>query len=217
MDYLSRQVNGYDTRNTFVVSMGIPDAKDVSAALENYSKAWFESRRKQYLNEAFKHTSERAPFWPVAALHDMVDEIMMMLTHEGSDFGYDEKRLAADADRLKSKITLWASKRTVRAATREDVQREIRSFEAKYRYPCPDTFKSCWMNTGAYVALSYDIKYQGLLLPGCAGRDESLDLLRKLMLEIIADRDHDVDTRLFEVCYKIYKAKYLAGESLSVV
>lgn len=214
MQYLSRQVNGRDTRNAFVRSMDIAHAPDLQTALKNYGDTWFESRRKQYINEAFKHVSEKSLFWPAAAMHDMLDEIAMIVMFEGSDYDYDPKKFSADLDRLKSKITLWSSRRSQRVVTREDVQKEIRSFEAKYKYPCPDTFKSCWMNAGAYITLSYDIKYAGLLLPGCADQAESLGLLKKLALEIIAERDHDVDTRLFAVCHALYRSRYEAGEAL---
>lgn len=207
--FLAKQVNGFDTRNNFIRSMDIARAPDLEAALANYEKAWFGSRRKQYVNEAFKHLSEKKKplFWSPKAIYDMLDEIALSLGDPEADFGYDMKKFAQDLDRLKSKLTIWSSRRASQPLTREDIQKEIRSFEAKYRYPCPDTFKTCWMNTGAYIALSYDVKYGGLVLPGCRGMKESLALLGKLRLEIIGDMDHDVDRRLFEVCWHIYSGR----------
>lgn len=203
MRYLSKQTGGFDTRNAFIRSMDIAHAHDVDTALKNYENAWFKSQRKQYLNEAFKHTSTKSIFWPVHAIYDMLDEIAMNIEPDK----YDMKKFAQDIDRLKSKLTLWSSRKKSQSITKEDVQHEIRSFESKYRYECPDTFKSCWMNHGAYTTLSYGIKYEGLILPKCTDADESLALLRKLALEVLADMDHDVDTRLFKLCHALYEMR----------
>ena len=208
-NYLAKQINGFDTRNNFIRSMDIAKSEDLNTALDNYCKAWFSSRRKHYISEAFKHLSDKTKplFWSSKAIYDMIDEIAISLMSDLQNNGYDRKKLSADIDKLKSKLTIWSTKRRNQPFTRDDITHEIRSFEAKYNYPCPDTFKTCWMNTGAYITLNYEIKYDNLILPGCENQAQSLALLSKLRLEIISDMEHDVDTRLFEVCYRIFKNK----------
>ena len=208
MKYLNRKIGGFETRNKFVRSMDVANAPNAEKAWENYYNAWFSSRRKHYIRKAFDMVSEKSLFWPAHAITDMIDEIVMTLTDPEADFGYDEKKLLKDADILKSRLHAWMSHTRKKSVTRDDVLKAVRSFEAKYRYPCPDTFKTCWTNTGSYIALVHDVKYDGLKLPGCADTEESLDLLNKLALEVLADMDHDVDKRLFGICYALYKARY---------
>ena len=203
LQYLSKQNNGFNTRNNFIRSMDIKSDQTVEQAIDNYNKTWFSSTRKQYLNEAFKHILNNSLFWPKHVINDMLDEIAMSLLDESD---YDDKILMQDIDRIKSKITVWASPRKQKAVTVDDILKDIRSFEHKYKYTCPDTFRTCWMNTGAYITLAYCIKYEGLTMPN-KNTDESLNLLKKLALEILADMDHNVDTRLFKLCHALYKDK----------
>lgn len=198
MKYLSKQVNGFDTRNNFIRSMDIQHAYDVNTALRNYENTWFSSTRKQYLNDAFKHIQEKSLFWPKRVFSDMLDEILMY------DEDYDPKVLAQDVDFLKSKFLIWASNRKHKPITDEEMVKSIKSFETKYKYTCPDTYKSAWMNTGAYITLTYGIKYEDLMLPGCNTPEESLSLLKKCALEVISEFNHDVDTRMFELCHALY-------------
>lgn len=200
MKYLGKQVNGQATRNNFIRSMDLAVNQDPEAALAAYSRAWFESSRKQYLNEAMKHISSRSLFWPKKALPDMLDEIVA--DFEGPPA--ETKSLARDADLLKSRYAVWCQNRKVRAVTDQDILKDVKAFEGKHRYRCPDTYRSCWMNTGAYVTLSYGIKYEGILFPGCRTADESLALLKRCAMEVIAGMDHDVDDRMFRLCHAIY-------------
>ena len=201
LKYLSKQVNGFDTRNNFIRSMDIKHAYNVKTALQNYENVYFSSLRKQYLNEAFKHIQEKSLFWPKHVLTDMLDEIAM------NNEDYDAKEMARDIDIVKSKYLIWASHRKSQPITTEEMVRSIKSFETKYKYVCPDTFKSAWMNTGAFITLSYGIKYEDVKFPNCTTAEESLSLLQKLALEVLSDMDHDVDTRLFELCHAIYLQK----------
>ena len=204
MRYLGKQVNGQATRNNFIRSMDLAANPDVEAALAAYCDRWFSSSRKQYLNEAMKQVIARSLFWPRSALSDMVDEIVM-------DYdGDDAKAIARDADLLKSRYTVWGQRRKASPISDKDMLGFVKEFEAKYKYRCPDTYRSCWMNTGAYVTLSYGIKYEGVLFPGCKGPDESLALLKRLAMEVIAGMDHDVDDRLFRLCHAVYAGRAAA-------
>lgn len=207
MKYLGRQVNGQATRNNFIRSMDLAsNGHDADAALAAYSQRWFSSRKKQYLNEAFKHVSSNSLFWPKKAFTDMLDEIVLDFRGTGKEM----RAVAADADILKSKFLLWSQPRRQAAVTDQDLIAAIKQFEADYRYGCPDTYRSAWMNTGAYVTLCYGIKYENVMLPGCRTPDESLALLKKCALEVIAGMDHDVDDRMFRMCHMIY-ANRLSG------
>lgn len=206
MRYLGKQVNGQATRNNFIRSMDLAANPDVEAALAAYCGKWFSSARKQYLNEAMKQVIAKSLFWPKKALSDMIDEIVM--DYDGS--AEDAKAIARDADLLKSRYTVWGQNRKNRPISDQDMLKFVKDFEAKYRYRCPDTYRSCWMNTGAYVTLSYGIKYEGILFPGCATPEESLGLLKKLALQVIAEMDHDVDDRMFRVCHAIYAGRLAA-------
>ena len=95
----------------------------------------------------------------------------------------------------------------------QDLVASVKEFEAEYRYRCPDTYRSAWMNTGAYVTLCYGIKYEGVMLPGCRTPDESLALLKKCALEVIAGMDHDVDDRMFRMCHAVYAARLSGGNA----
>lgn len=201
--FLSNKINGYNTRNNFIRSMNLTYAQTFEQALENYNETWFSSSRKEYLNEAFKQISKKSIFWPKRVLNDMLDEIWLSLS-DCED--YDQKTLATEIDMLKAKITVWASNRKHQTITDDVVSKAIRSFEKRYKYPCPDTFRNCWMNNGAYITLSYSIKYSDLTFPN-KNQQESLDLLKKLALEVICDMDHTVDTRLFKLCHAIYIEK----------
>lgn len=204
LKYLSKQVNGFDTRNNFIRSMDIKHAYDVKTALQNYESVYFASERKQYLNEAFKRVQENSLFWPKHVFTDMLDEIAM------NNENYDVRVMMKDIDHLKSLYLIWASKRKSQPVTTEVMISNIKSFETKYKYRCPDTYKSAWMNTGAYITLSYGIKYENIRFPKCTTAEESLSLLQKLALEVISDMNHDVDTRLFEVCHAVYLQKMTA-------
>lgn len=201
MKYLSKNINGFNTRNNFIRSMDIAHAPTFEAALANYEDAWFSSVKKQYLNEAYKYISEKSLFWPQHLFADMLDEIFL----ENNE--YDDKKLSQDIDIIKSKFIIHASRRAAQSVNREDMIKAIKSFETKYKYSCPDSFKTAWMNTGAYITLSYDIKYNNLIFPKCNNADESLAFLKKLALEVLNDMDHNVDTRLFKLCYMIYKPR----------
>lgn len=203
MKYLGKQVNGLATRNNFIRSMDLAANPDVDAALAAYSKAWFSGTRKQYLNEAMKHIKSKSLFWPKRALPDMLEEIQADAKGSPADI----RALARDVDILKSRYTVWASARSRNRVSDDEIIAEIKTFESAHRYTCPDTYRSCWMNTGAYVTLSYGIKYEGLVFPGCNGPEDSLQLLKKLAMEVIADMDHDVDDRLFRVCHALYVAR----------
>ncbi len=211
MKYLGKQVNGRATRDNFIRSMDLALHKDPDAALDCYCRYWFSSTRKQYLNDALNHVAENSLFWPKRAFTDMVDEIVMSM----SGTGVDEKVLARDADRLCARFTLWASPRKSNKPTLENVRRDVKAFEAKYRYSCPDTYKSCWMNTGAFVTLSYGIKYEGFLMPKCSTPEQSLSLLKKCAMEVVADMDHTVDDRLFRLCHALYTQRLNAVPGLN--
>lgn len=206
MKYIGKQVNGQATRNNFIRSMDIAANRDADAALAAYSDAWFSSTRKQYLNEAMKLIRTKSMFWPRKAFTDMLEEILA----EASGTPDEIRRLAQDVDVLKSRFVVWSSGSRSRPVSDEQITASIKDFEAKYRYRCPDTYRSCWMNNGAYVTLAYGIKYEGLVFPGCAGTEDSLALLKKLAMEIIAGMDHDIDDRMFRVCHAMYAAR-LAG------
>lgn len=209
MKYLGKQVNGQATRNNFIRSMDLAANRcDPDAALAAYSERWFSSNRKQYLNEALKHVMACSLFWPKKAFVDMIDEIVMDF-----DGRPDEaKALAVDADMLKARFTLWGQPRRKKPVSDQDLIRTVKDFEAAYRYRCPDTYRSAWMNTGAYVTLCYGIKYEGVMFPGCTTPEESLALLKKCALEVIAEMDHDIDDRMFRMCHMVYAARLSAGE-----
>lgn len=208
MRYLGKQVNGQATRNNFIRSMDLAaNAGDVEAALAAYSDRWFSSQKKQYLNEALKHVMAKSLFWPKKAFADMLDEIVVDFNGPRDEL----KTLARDVDMLKSRFSLWGQARRNRPVTDQDLIKAVKEFESGHRYRCPDTYRSAWMNTGAYVTLSYGIKYEGILFPGCATPEESLGLLKKLALEVIAEMDHDVDDRLFRVCHALYAGRAAAG------
>lgn len=204
MNYIGKPVNGQATRNNFIRSMDISRNRDPDEALAAYSEAWFSSTRKQYINEAFKLTKPGALFWTKKALTDMLEEILL-----DTDLGSSSanRELARDIDILKSRLAVWGSKRKNNPISSDQMQDYIRKFEGKYKYRCPDTYRSCWMNTGAYVTLSYGIKYEGLLFPGCTDAEQSLNLLKKCALEVIAAMDHDIDERMFRLCHAIYLQK----------
>lgn len=208
MKYLGKQVNGQATRNNFIRSMDLAvNHGDPDAALAAYSDQWFSSTKKQYLNEALKHVMAGSLFWPKRAFTDMLDEIL--LDYEGS--AGELKALARDVDMLKAKFSLWGQPRRARPVSDQDLIKEVKRFESVYRFRCPDTYRSAWMNTGAYVTLSYGIKYEDIIFPGCATPEQSLDLLKKCALEVIADMDHDVDDRLFRLCHAVYAQRFQAG------
>lgn len=207
MKYLGKQVNGQATRNNFIRSMDLAaNAGDAEAALAAYSGYWFSSQKKQYLNEALKHVMAKSLFWPKKAFTDMLDEIIVDFEGPGDEL----RSLAQDVDVLKAKFSLWGQARRNRPVTDQDLVKAVKDFEALHRYRCPDTYRSAWMNTGAYVTLSYGIKYENVLFPGCATPEESLGLLKKLALEVIAEMDHNVDDRLFRVCHAMYAGR-MAG------
>lgn len=212
MKYLGKQVNGQATRNNFIRSMDIVRNRSVEDALAAYSERWFSSRKKQYLNEALKHVMGRSLFWTKKAMADMLEEIQLE-----TDLGSDAKnrQLAVDVDLLKSRLAVWGSARRNNPIGDADIAAFVKEFEAKYRYACPDTYRSCWMNTGAYITLSYGIKYEGLSFPGCTTPDESLALLKKCALEVIAGMDHDVDDRMFRLCHAVYLQKLDAGGTVA--
>lgn len=203
MKYLGKQVNGLATRNNFIRSMDIAANRDADAALAAYSDAWFSSTRKQYLNEALKHIRSKSLFWPMRAMTDMLEEIQA----DASGTPDEIRMLARDVDILKSKFTVWSSHKKQRAISDDEIVAEVKKFEGRYSYRCPDTYRSCWMNTGAYVTLAYGIKYEGLVFPGCRGAEDSLEMLKRLAMEVIADMDHDVDDRMFRVCHAMYAAR----------
>lgn len=207
MKYIGKQVNGLATRNNFIRSMDIAANPDADAALAAYSDAWFSSTRKQYLNEAIKLIRSKSMFWPRKAFTDMLEEILA----DSSGTPEEMRRLAQDVDVLKSRFVIWSTGSRSRPISDEQITADVKDFEAKYKYRCPDTYRSCWMNNGAYVTLSYGIKYEGLVFPGCTGTEDSLALLKKLAMEIVADMDHDVDDRMFRVCHAMYAAR-LAGK-----
>lgn len=208
MKYLGKQVNGQATRNNFIRSMDLAvNHGDPDAALAAYSDRWFSSTKKQYLNEALKHVMAGSLFWPKRAFTDMLDEIL--LDYEGS--AGELKALARDVDMLKAKFSLWGQPRRARPVSDQDLIKEVKRFESVYRFRCPDTYRSAWMNTGAYVTLSYGIKYEDIIFPGCATPEQSLDLLKKCALEVIADMDHDVDDRLFRLCHAVYAQRFQTG------
>ena len=206
MKYIGKQVNGLATRNNFIRSMDIAANRDADAALAAYSDAWFSSTRKQYLNEAMKLIRTKSMFWPRKAFTDMLEEILA----DASGTPEEMRRLAQDVDVLKSRFVVWSSGSRSRPVSDEQITADVKAFEGKYKYRCPDTYRSCWMNNGAYVTLSYGIKYEGLVFPGCKGAEDSLALLKKLAMEIIANMDHDIDDRMFRVCHAMYAAR-LAG------
>ena len=196
MKYLSKTVNGADTRNKFLRSMDIAHAYDPETARMNYENEWFSSTKKQYLNTAFKQILENQMFWPKRILPDMLDEILMANMDQYPD-------MVKDVDDLKSKFLIWSSKRKNQPMTNQDIQKSIKSFEAKYKYACPETFRSAWMNNGAYITLSYGIKYEGITFPGMT-QEQSLSKLKALALQIVADMNHEVDDRLFNICHYLY-------------
>ena len=208
MRYLGKLVGGQATRNNFIRSMDLDRNRTADEALEAYSDAWFSSTRKQYLNEALKLSMQKSLFWTSRALCDMLDEVQ--LNFEGDADGL--KALARDVDLLKSKICAWAAPTSKKQVSDKDMVAAVKAFEAKHRYACPETYRSCWMNTGAYVTLAYGIKYEGLSFPGCATPEACLDLLKKFALEVIADMDHNVDERLFRLCHEAYLERLEAME-----
>lgn len=212
MNYIGKSVNGQATRNNFIRSMDIDKNRNADDALAAYCDAWFSSTRKQYLNEAFKLTKPGSLFWTKKAMSDMLEEILL-----DTDLGStsENRELARDVDLLKSRLAVWGSKRRNNPITSEQMQDYIKKFEAKYKYRCPDTYRSCWMNTGAYVTLSYGIKYEGLVFPGCTGPEDSLNLLKKCALEVIAAMDHDVDERMFRLCHALYLQRLKNAEKAS--
>lgn len=208
MKYLGKQVNGQATRNNFIRSMDLAvNSGDPDAALAAYNDRWFSSTKKQYLNEALKHVMAGSLFWPKRAFTDMLDEIL--LDYEGS--AAELKALARDVDMLKAKFSLWGQPRRARPVSDQDLIKEVKDFESRYQFRCPDTYRSAWMNTGAYVTLSYGIKYEDIIFPGCATPEQSLGLLKKCALEVIADMDHDVDDRMFRLCHAIYAQRFQNG------
>lgn len=207
MKYIGKQVNGLATRNNFIRSMDIAANRDADAALAAYSDAWFSSKRKQYLNEALKLVRTKSMFWPKKALTDMLEEILA----DFSGTPEETKRLSQDVDVLKSRYVVWSTGSRSRPISDEQIVKDVKAFEAKYAYRCPDTYRNCWMNNGAYVTLAYGIKYEGLVFPGCKNAEDSLALLKKLAMEIIAEADHDVDDRMFRVCHAMYAARLGAG------
>lgn len=202
MKYLAKTVNGFDTRNKFIRSMDLARAYDADTARINYESVWFSSTKKQYINTAFQQVLENSLFWPKHVITDMLDEIFI----EEAD-NYDAKIMAQDIDILKSKYQIWATKRKNQPISTDDIVKAIKQFESKYKYSCPDTFKSAWMNAGAYITLSYGIKYENLLFPGMT-QEQSLSKLKALALEIVTDMNHDVDDRLFKLCHFLYVQKY---------
>ncbi len=207
MRYLNKQLNGADTRNNFVRSMDLYGGTSFEQALENYNKEWFSSKRKQYLNQAFKLVLEKQLFWPARVIPEMLDEIYVNESDR-----YDAKKMAQDIDNLKSKYQIWASKRKNQPVTSNDILKEIKSFEMKYRYSCPESFKFYWMNNGAFITLSYGIKFEDLVFPGM-DQAQSLSKLQAMGLEVLTDHDHDVDERLFKLCYFLYSKKAIAAEA----
>lgn len=208
MKYLGKQVNGQATRNNFIRSMDLAaNAGDPGAALAAYTRYWFDSPKRQYLNEALKHVMAKSLFWPKRAFTDMLDEIVVDFQGSSAEL----RAIAADVDILKSRFMLWGQARKNKPVTDQDLIKSVKDFESRYKYRCPDTYRSAWMNTGAYVTLSYGIKYENVLFPGCATPEESLALLKKLALEVIAEMDHDVDDRLFRVCHAMYAQRLSAG------
>lgn len=131
MQYLGKQVNGQATRNNFIRSMDLARTSgSADEALAAYSDAWFSSRRKQYLNEAFKHVSANSLFWPKRAFTDMLDEIVL-----GADGTSGEiRKIAKDADMLKSRFTVWAQHRRARPVSSEDLVKDIKDFESVHKY-----------------------------------------------------------------------------------
>jgi len=200
MKYIARTVNGFDTRNKFIRSMDIPHALDVETARRNYENTWFSSTRKQYLNTALKQISDEQLFWPKKVFHDMLEEI------EVNAVDCDEKKMHADVDRLQYMFRVWADNRHNKTVTYDALVKEVKSFEAKYRYDCPDSFKSAWMNNGAYITLLYGMKYEGITFPNMT-QQQSIDKLRALGIEVVNDYDHNVDERLFAMVHYLYSQK----------
>lgn len=209
MQYLGKLVGGQATRNNFIRSMDLEQNRDPDSALAAYCDHWFSSRKKQYVNEALKHVLTRSLFWTTKALCDMLEEILVSFEGEPDEI----RALARDVDALKSKICLWGQKNANRAVTDKDLVDAVKAFEIKHRYVCPETYRTCWMNTGAYITLAYGIKYEGLVFPGRKDAQESLSLLKVLALEVIADMDHNVDDRLFRLCHAAYLDRLLKAES----
>lgn len=198
MSYISKSINGFDTRNNFIRSMDIATVgTNADAALQNYEKAWFSSTRKEYLTQAFKLVLDKSKFWPKRVIPEMLDEIFV--DYEGEN----EKAMAQDIDLLKSKFMIWSTKRKNQPVTADDLLKDIKSFEKKYKYTCPESFKFYWMNNGAYITLRYGIQYEGLLFPGYTQK-ESLSKLEGIALQVLEEHDHNVDDRLFKMCHFLY-------------
>jgi len=203
MKYLGKLVNGFDTRNNFIRSIDFPNAPTFEAALHNYNKAWFSSTKKQYLNEAFKNIIDKQSiFWPKHVFNDMLEEILVDNTT------YDDVELARDIDVLSSKFTVFTTKRKTQPISREDMISAIKSFERKYTYPCPDSYKNAWMNNGAYISLCYEIKYKDFIFDGFSTQQECLDALKNGAMKILAESRHTIDTDMFRICYNVFKANY---------
>lgn len=220
MEYVAKNVNGRAVRDKFVRSMDISANRSPEDAFAAYSETWFSSTRKQYLNEAFKYvlasedgrrgspgqapTHSEPRFWPMRAVQDMLDEILV--DYDGPETGF--KALARDVDRLKGLYSKWYAGRNARGSgssvSDADMALRIKEFEARYRYRCPDTFKSCWMNRGAYKTIAYGIKYEGLRFNGCPSPEESLNVLNEIAFKVMAEMDHDVDDKLFRACHALY-------------
>lgn len=190
--YVGKHVNGRSTRDKFIRSMDLASVTTPKEARAAYEKTWFSSRRRQYVNDALHSVTARPKqlFWPSHAFPDILDEIAM-----------DDPSLASEIDRIKSSyLALTCGD----ASAGPRLTALVKNFESAHTYKCPDTYRSCWMNTGAYVTLSYGIKFDGLAFPGCATPEESLSLLKRLAMEVVADMDHQIDDRLFNLCYAAY-------------
>lgn len=201
MKYVSKTVNGFDTRNKFIRSMDLAHATSADEALTNYCNEWFSSQRKEYLTQAFRMVCDKQFFWPVRAVTEMLDEIYVF----NSD-NYDEKEMAQDVDLLKGRYNTWASHRKNQPITSDAMLKYIKDFEKKYKYECPDSFKFYWMNNGAFITLNYAIKCEGITFPGFT-QEESLSKLKGFALEVIEDHNHDMDTRLFDLCHFLYSQR----------
>lgn len=201
--HLAKNVNGFNTRNNFIRSMDLAHAHTPEIARLNYERRWFTSpqNKKQYLNIAFQQIRTGSAFWPTFVLTNMLDEIAVYNTDESI-----QKQLDVDVDNLKSSITVWASKRKVQNITTQYMIDQIKKFEDKYNYDCPDSFKTAWMNAGAFITLTYGIKYEGIKFPGMT-TEESLSKLQGLALQVIEEIDIGVDDRLFNMCHFLYSAK----------
>ena len=203
MSYLAPIVNGCDVRNKYVAAMDLRHAKNADEAYENFYNYYFSSNRKQYLNKAFQLTKDKSMFWPTRTITEMLDEIFI----NNSD-NYDARKMAQDIDLLKSEYLVYTSNHKKTTYTEKDIQKRIKSFETKYKYKCPETFVSYWLNNGAYISLMYGAKYEGLTFPGHSV-EETLSKLNGMALEVLNDHNHDVDRRLFNIVYYIYSQQII--------